>query len=193
MRATSSMKDIADALVALGGSNDGNNEDAVNEEIQGDEYLVETKKRLADDGFPAWSQDLEMERRNTRPYFRHPRLPGFPNRWYSRYLSSGGHTGLLEAIQEAEGVGTSSRAAAPAARGPPPPPPPARPNALEEEERAPLTESQVRACVRSVLLLLNHFQAIQEQMRRLMENIDHNEGGIAEIERQLKNLKRKRS
>ena len=115
MRAMSSMKDIADALVALGGSNDGNNEDAVYEEIQGDEYLVETKKRLADDGFPAWSQDLEMERRNTRPYFRHPRLPGFPNRWYSRYLSSGGHTGLLEAIQEAEGVGTSSRAAAPAA------------------------------------------------------------------------------
>ena len=54
MRAMSSMKDIADALVALGGSNDGNNEDAVYEEIQGDEYLVETKKRLADDGFPAW-------------------------------------------------------------------------------------------------------------------------------------------
>ena len=95
----SSMKDIADALVALGGSNDGNNEDAVNEEIQGDEYLVETKKRQADDGFPAWSQDLEMERRNTRPYFRHPRpSPGFQIVGIVCYLSSGGHTGLLEAI-----------------------------------------------------------------------------------------------
>jgi hypothetical protein len=30
-------------------------------------------------------------------------------------------------------------------------------------------------------------------MRRLMENIDHNEGGIAEIERLLQNLKRKRT
>ena len=92
-----SMRDISNALVNMSSAVDA--EEQGNVEI---DELRRMKKKLVDydPTLAEWTDQLVMERRGGRPYFRHPMLP---NRGYDRFQSSGGHPGLLNAILEAKG------------------------------------------------------------------------------------------
>ena len=186
-----SAKDAASTLMALGNKEENNDgQQGGNEGAKGgsndandDRSLMEMKRKLESDGYSIWAKDLEIERRGKYPYFRHPRLPGYPTRWYDRYISSSGHVGLLEAIQNAEaGIGPSS------GRG--------TTTTVEEVDNrrrdALLDETQVNECVRSVHKLLRHVQALEEEVRRLTSDLARNDEGIAVMESQLQSMKRQK-
>jgi hypothetical protein len=185
----SGVKGAANVLVGMRASNDNQGDQGKDDEQEAlaeasDELLTETKEKLVENGFPAWAPDLQMARRGARQisYFKHPRLPD-PNKWYDRY---GGRTGILAAIQEADGAGKQNPNKTTAAAGLPKAPSPLRDGGLL------MTESQVNEAVNGVTRLLRHFQTVQERMKRLAADLAHNEEAIAAMERHMQSLKRRR-